>query len=244
MSHKSRYFGCVLCESDKHGVCKCKSYNKLKQNLSLKNYVLNNSDKLKQTDENGFCAAAIIPYVKVRNRVFILSLIETRANKIGLNFIGGKRECIKHNDVVRMETSYETALNELREELNEIFCVNSVNLIVDEINNFGIPTKCIWMAESKMALYCVKLSCNIINDLIPKSTDTNADVDVDTNKKYTEAEGFVWIQANKFYYDYANPLYYSDNNLDEYIRFHKYSSNVFKFIEKISKKKNINNFFN
>lgn len=225
---KYRVFECELCKSKKHSITKCSKYKELKKELNKNNYILLNSDKMYNNEENGFCASGIIPYVIIKNKVFLLVLIETRYKKTGLNFIGGKRECIKLNNIIRPETSYETAITELEEELGEIMTNESTDMIVKEIKKYNTPNFVFWSGESKMSLYGIKLPSYFISKLKLNNMD----------KTNTEAEGFKWIGYNGIGY-----MENKNNLLTNSYKLHSYSKNILNNMRKLCLNKDLNNLF-
>lgn len=228
---KTRIFECVLCNSKTHSITKCFKYRELKKNLEKKSYIKFNTRELNANDEIGFCASGIIPYIHVENKVYLLVLIETRDKKPGLNFIGGKRECVKTNNTndssvsTRPETSYETAFNEFKEELGEILTIESVDLITDQITKCEIPNFVFWSGDSKMCLYGIKLP----NDLL-FSLSLN-----DNDKSNTEAQGFKWIGYNG--------LGYMEKKKSNTYKFHKYSKSMLVGMKNLSSNNDLNNLF-
>lgn len=222
---KTRVFECALCNSKTHSITKCFGYRK--SNIEKNNYLKFNTNELNKNEERYFCASGIIPYVCVRNKVYLLVLIERRNNQLGLNFIGGKRECVKINNVFRPETSYETALNELEEELGEILIDESKNMIVEEIKKCTIPNFAFWSANSKMCLYGIKLPSKYLTLLILN----------ENNKSTTESQGFKWIRYNGLgYMENSNYDYYS-------LKLHYYSKNILNAMISLSSEHNLNNLF-
>jgi len=225
---KTRVFECVLCNSKTHSITKCYKYRELKKNLEKKSYIKFNTDKLNTNEEQGFCASGIIPYICVGNKVYLLVLIETRDKKPGLNFIGGKRECVKTNilnDLSRPETSYETALNEFKEELGEILTKKSIDMITKQITKCKIPNFVFWSGDSKMCLYGIKLSSNLLFSLTLNEND----------KSNTEAQGFKWIGYNG--------IGYMEKKKSNTIKFHIYSKSMLDSMKKLSSNNDLNNLF-
>lgn len=222
-----RVFECVLCNSKKHSITKCSKYRELKKNLEKKNYLKFNSNELNESEECGFCASGIIPYVCVGNIVYLLVLEESRNKIPGLNFIGGKRECVLSDDTneIRPETSYETALNELKEELGEILTKKSMDMIIKQITKCKIPNFVFWSGDSKMCLYGIKFPNNFLFSL------TLNDVD----KSNTEAQGFKWIRYNG--------LGYMEKQNSNIYELHKYSKSMLNSMKKLSSDNNLNNLF-
>ena len=228
---KTRVFECVLCNSKTHSITKCFKYRELKKNLEKKSYIKFNTRELNANDEIGFCASGIIPYICVGNKVYLLVLIETRNKKPGLNFIGGKRECVKTNDIndinnsIRPETSYETALNELKEELGEILTIESVDLITEQITKCEIPNFVFWSGDSKMCLYGIKLQSDLLFSLTLNDND----------KSNTEAQGFKWIGYNG--------LGYMEKKKSNTYKLHGYSKSILANMKKLSSNNDLNNLF-
>lgn len=233
---KTRVFECVLCNSKTHSITKCYKYRELKKNLEKKSYIKFNTRELNANDEIGFCASGIIPYICMGNKVYLLVLIETRNKKPGLNFIGGKRECVKTNDInnsirsetsseTSFETSYETALNELKEELGEILTIESTDIITDQITKCEIPNFVFWSGVSKMCLYGIKLPSNLLFSLTLNNN----------NKSNTEAQGFKWIGYNG--------LGYMEKKKLNIYKFHKYSKSMLDIMKKLSSNNDLNNLF-
>jgi hypothetical protein len=214
-----RFFGCYYCDND-HCVRKCNHFKKLKDNVSFGNYI--SDDKLKSYDEAGFCAAGIIPYfVDKNNNKWVLMLIETRATEYnktrdyipGLNFIAGGRECVKNTstNVIVVEQSYETALNEFKEELSEILTEDSFKLLQQEIIGSS-PTFVSWTGKIKMALYGVEIKTDLRESLV---------LDHNSESKNTEAQNFRWInlsEYNKYVYEYN-----SGSITNAGLKFHKFT---------------------
>lgn len=228
---KTRVFECVLCNSKTHSITKCYKYRELKKNLEKKSYIKFNTRELNANDEIGFCASGIIPYIRVENKVYLLLLIETRNKKPGLNFIGGKRECVKTNYIndinnsIRPETSYETALNELKEELGEILTIESVDLITEQITKCEIPNFVFWSGDSKMCLYGIKLQSDLLFSLTLNDND----------KSNTEAQGFKWIGYNG--------LGYMEKKKSNTYKLHGYSKSILANMKKLSSNNDLNNLF-
>lgn len=221
---KSRMFECVLCNSKAHSITKCVLYKNLKANLEKRNYVKYRTNKLNDNDELGFCASGIIPYVLYENKVYLLVLVEKRNNQLGLNFIGGKRECVKcvkEEIITRPETSYETAVNEFNEELGEILDSYSLNIMSTHLAKCKTPKFVFWFGDSKMCLYGIKFPSYILTQLVLNTED----------KTKTEAQGFEWIVLDDGEY--------KENN--EQIKMHGYSKSILRAMKKISK--NLNNLF-
>ena len=228
---KTRVFECVLCNSKTHSITKCYKYRELKKNLEKKSYIKFNTRELNANDEIGFCASGIIPYIRMENKVYLLVLIETRNKKPGLNFIGGKRECVKTNYIndinnsIRPETSYETALNELKEELGEILTIESVDLITEQITKCEIPNFVFWSGDSKMCLYGIKLQSDLLFSLTLNDND----------KSNTEAQGFKWIGYNG--------LGYMEKKKSNTYKLHGYSKSILANMKKLSSNNDLNNLF-
>jgi 8-oxo-dGTP pyrophosphatase MutT (NUDIX family) len=225
---KTRVFECALCNSKTHSITKCFKYRELKKNLEKKSYIKFNTKELNANDEIGFCASGVIPYIRVENKIYLLVLIETREKKPGLNFIGGKRECVKTNntnDSIRPETSYETALNELKEELGEILTIETTDIITDQITKSEIPNFVFWSGDSKMCLYGIKLPSDLLFSLTLNDND----------KSNTEAQGFKWIGYNG--------LGYMEKKKSNTYKFHKYSKSMFDSMKKLSSNNDLNNLF-
>lgn len=227
---KIRVFECAICNSKTHSITKCSKYCELKNNLKKKNYLIFNTDRLNDNEEQGFCASGIIPYIYIENKIYLLVLIEKRKNKNGLNFIGGKRECILFNNTILPETSYETGLNELEEELGEILTKESVDMITEQIKKCKIPNFVFWSGDSKMCLYGIKLPSEFLSLLSLNNKD----------KTNTEAQGFKWIELNKCQYIENN---YIKNEDSKIINFHYYSKNIIRGMKKIAKNKKLINIF-
>jgi 8-oxo-dGTP pyrophosphatase MutT (NUDIX family) len=230
---KRRVFECGLCQSKIHGITKCTKYRELKNKLTDKDYLLFKSNKLKYNEENGFCASGIIPYICVEGKVYLLVLVEKRYKKIGLNFIGGKRECVEmDNDVIVGETSYQTALNEFEEELGEILTTDSMNNMIKHLNKCKKPKFVFWSGGSKMCIYGIKFPEHFLNSLELNNLD----------KTNTEAEGFKWIEPNiKWNCDYK----YVDNGQESNVNIslHSYSKCMLSGIKKLAKNKNLYTLF-
>lgn len=224
---KTRIFECVLCNSKTHSITKCFKYRELKKNLEKKNYLKFNTNKLNESEECGFCAAGIIPYVRVGNKVYLLVLVESRNKILGLNFIGGKRECVMTNDTneTKPETSYETATNELMEELEEILTKESTDIITDQITKSEIPNFVFWSGDSKMCLYGIKLLSNLLFSLTLNNND----------KSNTEAQGFKWIGYNG--------LGYMEKRKSNTYKLHGYSKSILTAMKKLSSNNDLNNLF-
>lgn len=220
----ARVFECGLCNSKSHSITKCFKYRELKKNLTNSNYINLNANKLNSNEENGFCASGIIPYVKIENKVYLLVLVEKRQNKIGLNFIGGKRECIKENGIIRGETSWETAKNELSEELGEILRNETAQLIIEQITKCSVPNFVFWSGQSKMSLYGIKLPNNFLFSLILNDRD----------KTKTEAQGYKWVAYNGKEYNKKNP---------PHCKFHPYSKSILNDMKKLISNNDLNNLF-
>ena len=219
-----RVFECALCNSKTHSITKCYKYRELKKNLENRHYIKFNTNKLNENEEQAFCASGIIPYVRVENKVYLLVLIECRNKLTGLNFIGGKRECIFANNAITPETSYETAFNELKEELGEILTNESANLIIEQISKCEIPNFVFWSGNSKMCLYGIKLPNNFLFSLNLNNND----------KLNTEAEGFKWIRYNGHGY--------MEKKSNTY-KLHKYSKCMLNSMKKLSSNNNLDNLF-
>ena len=88
---------CLYCGSNvSFKNCRCKKFSSLKSLITEQNYF---SEKLKDNDENGYCAAGILPYFKDENGIKnFLFVVEKRNNNYKCNFIGGKREVVKKVD--------------------------------------------------------------------------------------------------------------------------------------------------
>ena len=207
-----RVFTCCLCNNPtSHNLRQCNEFKKNKENITKKNYFLHNTISIKANDEIGFCASGIIPYCIVDNNIYILLLIETRGNMNGLNFIAGGRESIEVFDNnkknIRQETSYETALNECKEELEEILLPSSLENIMNEIKT-KTPTACFWSYISKMVLYTVQVNNSLLHGLEFNSNKSNT----------SEADNFIWIKLseyNKYIYKNINK---SDNTKSDSIK--------------------------
>lgn len=222
---KTRVFKCALCNSKTHSITKCFKYRELKKNLEKENYIKFNTRELNFNEEQGFCASGIIPYIFVENNVYLLALIETRKKKVGLNFIGGKRECIQTNGAIRPETSYETAFNELKEELGEILTKESTDIITDQITKCEVPNFAFWAEDLKMGLYGIKLPSDLLFSLNLNNDD----------KSNTEAQGFKWIKFNG--------LGYMENKKLNKYKLHAYSKSVLVNMRKISHNNDLHNLF-
>lgn len=227
---KIRSFDCGLCYSTEHGTCKCPRYYYFKKDLSKYSYYNFDVTRLKEKDERGFCASGIIPYVCVRTKVYMLVLVESRQT-IGLNFIGGKRECLKFNNKTRPETSYETAINELEEELTEILTPETKSEIVNQITKTK-PKFCFWASGSKMSLYGVKIPEKFLNQLILNDMD----------KTKTEAMGFMWIEFDGREYSPNKLFSIGKTKICEY-NLHSYTKNILDDMKMLSKNNNLYNLF-
>jgi hypothetical protein len=226
-----RHFSCSICKLKSHSVTKCSGYLKCKKNLTTHSYVLANSLNLKPNDEEGFCASGIIPFVKNSDGlVHILMLKENRKGINGLNFIAGKRECVRKNGIIIPETSFETALHEFEEELGDILESNCLANIIDEIKK-SQPITCFWSSSSKMALYSIEIPMIFLNNLIGS----------DTINPNAEAYGIQWINANQ-YFQYLknkknpnpNPNSNTNSNQNKKIYYHSFISNIFNEIAQLS----------
>ncbi len=125
----------------------------------------------------------------------------------------------------RPETSYETALNELMEELGEILTKRSMNIIKYQINKCETPKFVFWSGDSKMCLYGIKFPKKFLFSL------TLNDVD----KLNTEAQGFKWIRFNG--------LGYNEKENSNTCKLHKYSKSMLNSMKMLSSNKNLNNLF-
>lgn len=214
-----RVFECCLCNKN-HSITKCEKYYEIKKDISKNNYILTKTNKIKKNDEKGFCASGIIPYVKIKNKIYMLVLIEKRDNSTALNFIGGKRECVKINNIkIIPETSFETAIHEFEEELSEILTKNTFKDINDTINKNITPTFVFWSSECKMSIYGIKISKKFLNYLKLN------------NEKKFKIQGYKWIKHD------------GNKCININYPFHNYSKNILNDMKKISYKKNLNNLF-
>jgi len=217
---------CVICKLHNHKSISCFKYKNFKNKLTNNNYVLYNTLKLSQCDENGFCASGIIPYTKVNNKIYLLMLKEVRQNKPGINFIAGKRENIYINyNNVRFETSYETALNEFEEELSALVTNKSLNELIKEIKNTS-PNSCFWSYQSKMSLYSIEISNKFLNKLkIKKSINKNA-----------EPFDIIWINTSNY------KKYIGSQSINS-ICFHEFTINIINQIKSLHPLETINYLF-
>ncbi len=196
-SISERIFSCPLCKVNSkipvHGLRKCKKFFEYKKNLNKSPYIIKSSTKLNQTEEQGFCAAGIVPYSIIDNSVKILGLVESRDNsdllfQTKFNFIGGGREAIKINKKIRSEECWETAYAEFSEELGELITKESFNEINQLIQTNKSKANAFWSPKSKMALFGINIGNNNINLELKK--------DLDITK--TEAQSFQWIDLNEW----------------------------------------------
>lgn len=187
-----RVFTCCLCENGKsHNLRACTEFKGRKEGITKNDYYLCNTTTINPNDEFGFCAAGIIPYAIVDSNIYIMLLIETRNQITGLNFIAGGREVVELTEnnkiVIRPESSYETALNECREELGEILITESHSKIMNELET-KTPTTVLWLRHSKMVLYTIQVNNSLINDIVFETNKSNT----------TEADGFIWIKLSDY----------------------------------------------
>ncbi len=164
----------------------------------------------------------------------MLVLDEIRYGIRGLNFIGGKRECVKQDNITRPETSYETGLTELDEELGEILLPECKTELINHIKKVVLPKFCFWTGKSKMCLYGIKVPNYFISKLVLNNSD----------KTKCEAQGFQWIQLDD--YITINTKNFESNKMNfksDKINFHSYAKNILLDIIKLSPKNNIFNLF-
>lgn len=211
-----------------HGLTKCSKYIHLKSKISKTNYLLIKKYELRKSEEAGFCASGIIPYTYNKGKIYLLVLDEMRYGIRGLNFIGGKRECVKKGKFTRPETSFETALTELDEELGEILLPECKEEFVNFIKKVKIPKFCFWTGKSKMSLYGIKVPNLFMSKLILNNFDKNN----------CEAQGFKWIKLD----DYIGPD--SNKEIPGKINFHSYTKDMLFDMKKLCKENDIYTLFN
>lgn len=166
-----RIFTCPYCYNSKHILRKCNKFIKYKKLASTYNYC---QTALNYNDVLSYCAGGII--ICSNNKFLMLNEIRKGKNK--LNFIGGGRETsINIKNQKYMEKPRETIINELSEELNEIYSNNDTNIkrfkeyIIRQI--YKKKHNVIWISESKMVYYIVNVS-TIFEELIyPVETHNN-----------------------------------------------------------------------
>jgi hypothetical protein len=215
ISKKTRCFTCCLCEDGSaHGLRKCPEYLKYKNEINRFNYI---NTALNPKDVAGFCAGGIIPYcIDKSGEKYMLMLVENRYDEydkdrkdaLGLNFIAGGREGITDltNKTVP-ETPYQTAINEFKEELEEILTPETFKLIKSEVENTE-PSFVFWSGQSKMVLFGVKV-CDLHDKLVLNNR----------SKKTTEAENFVWVKVSEY-----EKYIYEKGKTDLY--FHKFTRQI------------------
>lgn len=104
---------------------KCKCYAKIKSAVTKTSYF---SNELMANDLTGFCSAAVFLYSPLKDGSIDFILIkETRNDVIGFNMPGGKRESVydDEDDDIRYETSFETAVREFNEEIDDEYTLKS-----------------------------------------------------------------------------------------------------------------------
>jgi hypothetical protein len=160
-----RIFDCPLCKNknnNKHVLRKCFNFYKFKNLLTQHNYY---SDKLFSNDELGFCSVGIILYYYDNNKIYLLMLKEMRKGFLKLNFIGGGREGYynKRTNKYYMETSKQTIINELTEELSEIYSMESIKFIREYIIRklFHKKYKLLWIGNNKMVYYIIQIPIHL-----------------------------------------------------------------------------------
>jgi len=120
-----RVFTCPYCWNSNHTLRKCYHFIQYKNITSKYSYCQN---ILEPNDALGYCAGGII--ICSKNKFLMLNEIRKGENK--LNFIGGGRETvIDIKNRKYMEKPHQTIINELTEELNEIYSDNDNNIHVD-----------------------------------------------------------------------------------------------------------------
>jgi hypothetical protein len=208
-----RSFECPLCfglNVESHILRKCKKFIEYKKPIRSDIYI---SNKLNNTELKGFCSAGIIPYYYDKNnKINILSLYETRKEEIKINFIGGGRESYKNkNNILYMETPYQTVINELTEELSEL--VNKLSLerfrelVIRRIHKKNY--KIMWYGKNKMMYYIIEVPMHF--KYIIENTKINQNVKIN---------GLEWIKLdelvnNKFneIHNYTKDVVNEINNL-------------------------------
>jgi hypothetical protein len=186
---------CCLCKNNKHILRKCTKFKKIKTLVTSQPYI---KDKLETVDENGFCAAGILPYCIIDNKKYILLLKQKRFDfdkgiHLGLNFIGGGRESCYNGFSYRLETSLETALTEFIEEMTPL--INKENTFIHCVKESMKNIKRVfWEPHTKYVLYPCEVSfeCIFIKHIlnIPKNS---------------EAQDFEWICLDDFENELKNP---------------------------------------
>lgn len=171
---------CPLCPSKQilaHSFRTCAKFTALKAVTSKDMYY---SYRLREADEAGFCAAAILPCCLVDDIKYILLTKEKRTTHSGemilFNFAGGKRDCVlyqpsklifkkdepdtkEENGLYTFETSKETAMSEFEEEVEPLLKKKDFHLMYREVNlkiNSGNFTL-VWIPKSKAVLYLVEV---------------------------------------------------------------------------------------
>jgi hypothetical protein len=226
IANKKRCFTCCLCNSKQHGTRACIKFDNFRKNITNETYFAN---ELHPSDIDGFCSAGIIPYcIDPCGEKFVLMLVETRQNKIGLNFIAGGREGLNDplTKTTYIEPPYVTAINEFKEELGEILEPKSYESIKSAVINTE-PSFVFWSSNpAKMALFAVKVSYDLCNKLVL--------VDNISTKK-TEAQDFRWIKVSEYEkYNQSKNLFKAQTN-DLY--YHDFVTKIVKSIFETIRKK-------
>lgn len=97
---------CGYCQQIGHRLSFCPQFESIKNAASQKSYV---AQTIQPSEEQGFCAAGLVPYVNYEGDIKVLMIQETRRGQIKYNFMGGKRD-------YKVETPLQTAIREFYEE--------------------------------------------------------------------------------------------------------------------------------
>ena len=154
---------CPFC-SKEHNLRSCNLFNKIKIKCTKTYYI---GKHLHINDENGFCAAGIVPYIKVKNdETMVLVVEQKRKDLIGLNFIGGRREAIKINGKIYAELPQQTAIREFKEEITPFASPR----LIEAVTKSYFSTV-FWSGLTKYVLYPVRLDITYLQDINSKILD-------------------------------------------------------------------------
>lgn len=177
-----RVFTCPYCWNSNHTLRKCYHFIQYKNITSKYSYC---QKTLEPNDALGYCAGGII--ICSKNKFLMLNEIRKGENK--LNFIGGGRETVVDiKNRKYMEKPHQTIINELTEELNEIYYDNDNNIkrfreyIIRQIYRKFYDV--IWISESKMVYYVVNVPAIFEKLIYPMETN------------HDKIQGIKWVKSS------------------------------------------------
>lgn len=194
-------------------------------NLSKEPYI---DKKLHDYDEQYFYASGVVPYRVKDGSYQILIISETRHNKTLYNYIGGKRDCYKSDNVYRLETSKETMTSEFCEEMKPLLQEHEFTHLMMNIDRNIHDV--LWWSKSKLAIYLVPIydfhsnskdiatsivtSTDISTDRYTTASHTFTDISTDTSTANSMATSIIssaiWVDLKSLdftiLHDYVKPI--------------------------------------